>query len=186
MTAHKYLLPCTSCGQNTAVETRQAGNTVDCRCGKRLKVPTLRQLTALKPAADALPDTLLDGATPTRRWSARQGLLLLGSVILLVTFGFGLYVWSDRPQRPSFDVATDLVGVDEQIQQLTPVETWFLWKVEIMEHGFPIQTPRALVAYETQRALHQQKYLVVGFFAAVGGLVLVTGVFWRPLGAASG
>ena len=186
MTAHKYLLPCTSCGQDTAVETRQAGDTVDCRCGKRLDVPTLRQLTALKPAADALPDELLDGATPTRRWSARQGLLLLGSVILLVTFGFGLYVWSDRPQRPTFDITTDLAGVDDQIQQLTPMETWFLWKVEILERGFLTQTPPALVAYETRRALHQQKYLIVGFFAAIGGLVLVAGLLWRPPAAASG
>lgn len=186
MTTHKYLLPCTSCGQDTAVETRQAGDTVDCRCGKRLDVPTLRQLTALKPAADALPDEMLDGATPTRHWSGRQGLLLLASVILLVTFGFGLYVWSDRPQRPTFDITADLEGIDEQIQQLSPVETWFLWKVEILERGFNVQTPPALVSYETKRALQQQKYLVVGFFAIVGGLVLVVGVFWRPPAAVSG
>lgn len=81
--AQQYLLPCPSCGTKTEVDTRQAGDTVVCRCGERLSVPTLRGLRSLETAKDTRP------AAPTRaKWSPLQGVLFsLGVLAALIGGG---------------------------------------------------------------------------------------------------
>jgi hypothetical protein len=82
--AQHYLLPCPSCGAKNPVETRQAGETVPCACGKPLSVPTLRGLRQLEPAANEAPPP---EAAPKRGWSPIHGFMF--SLGLIVAIGAG-------------------------------------------------------------------------------------------------
>jgi hypothetical protein len=77
--AELYLLPCT-CGQTVRVGKAQAGQAVDCACGKRHSVPTLRGLRelALAPVEAA--------TTPARNpaWSPWHGAAFSGGIVTAV------------------------------------------------------------------------------------------------------
>jgi hypothetical protein len=75
----KYLLPCT-CGREIPVEATHAGQQIRCQCGVELEVPTLLNLTRLKPAEPP-------AAAPRRRrsaWGLRQRVMLVGLAIMAV------------------------------------------------------------------------------------------------------
>jgi hypothetical protein len=78
----KYLLPC-DCGKKLEVESTESGLTKACECGALLVVPKLRELTKLEKVAVA------DAAY--RAWGGRQRGVVLGAVLAVLGFGFGLY-----------------------------------------------------------------------------------------------
>ena len=82
--AQQYLLPCPACGAKTQVDVKQAGETIACKCGQPLSVPTLRGLRDLEHAEQTGP------SVPTKtRWSPLQGILFsVGLVAALVGGGF--------------------------------------------------------------------------------------------------
>lgn len=90
----KYLLPCT-CGREIPVEGTQAGQQVRCQCGVELEVPTLLNLTRLKPAAPpaAAPRRVRSG------WGWRQRLVLVGLAIMTVGTVWAGWQWLQRPPR---------------------------------------------------------------------------------------
>ena len=168
----QYLLPC-SCGQSVAVETGQAGDTVTCACGDRLTVPTFRQLTRLQPTADTV--------ATSHGWGARQGLLLLGSIVLIAALGATLYIWSDSPMSIT-DVITEdpSAALDlEQIDNMTPIDAWHFWKVDILEGRFDANIQNTVRVDHRVAELHQRKYWVTGFFAVIGLFVLIAGLCWQ-------
>ena len=93
----KYLLPC-RCGQNTTVEPCEAGETVVCRCGTSVQVPTMLEMSALEPVpAEPVPPHSPDA------WRWQQSLVLLGCVSLifaavLACLFFSLLGESRRPK----------------------------------------------------------------------------------------
>src|SRR5262245_42232670 len=97
-----YLLPCPSCGSKLPVETGQAGQMLRCGCGQSVEVPTVRGLRELEVVAD-------DGSAP--RWTARHGLVFVGSVIAMAALLFAGYIWMTRP--PAYDATSLPVELDE-------------------------------------------------------------------------
>ncbi len=116
----KYLLPCV-CGQEIAIEPRQAGQTVACRCGASFEAPTMREICALEPAPDDLRPPPA-GAT----WGWRQGLRLLGAVVLLSALGWGLWLYLSPPVS-RFDVF-DPEMIRKDAYSMPPSVTWDNWE----------------------------------------------------------
>ena len=91
----KYLLPC-SCGREIPVGTSQAGDRVVCKCGAELDVPTMLGLARLEEVVEAEP------AAKTKRptWGIRQGLPLLGGILILAGAAAATVLWFGRPRAP--------------------------------------------------------------------------------------
>ncbi len=90
----KYLLPCT-CGREIPVEATQAGQQIRCQCGVELEVPTLLNLTRLKPAAPP-------AAVPHRvrsAWGRRQQVMLVGLAIMALGASWTGWELLNRPSR---------------------------------------------------------------------------------------
>ena len=111
--AQQYLLPCTACGEKTQVDARQAGETVTCRCGERLAVPTLRGLRDLERAADQ------PAAAPVKaKWSPLQGILFsLGLLVAVLAGGMAVrhFVAYASVQQYTVDRTAE---VDDDFEQL--------------------------------------------------------------------
>ncbi len=98
-----YLLPC-ECGREMVVSRVQAGDTIDCECGAKLCVPTLRGLAELRPAP------VSSGAAARKNWDDRHRvgfLLALGAVTCLLVAG---YLWASFPEFAAQPTETDFVN----------------------------------------------------------------------------
>ncbi|MCL2709364.1 MAG: hypothetical protein FWE95_00655 [Planctomycetaceae bacterium] len=84
----KHLLPCT-CGESVEIEPGQAGQTVKCRCGENLLVPTMLQIKALPVAPDK-------PVSPKEKTKAQNkavfAMLVPGVVCLLLSFPLWYFV----------------------------------------------------------------------------------------------
>ncbi len=116
----KYLLTC-ACGRQHVVETRQAGESLECGCGTMVAVPTLRQLRMLPAAREETT------ATVSPPWGLRQAAitvnLLLAAACLTLA---GVSRYSERPV-PTIDPVKYSAEVDRLVSQLTPLEGWQRW-----------------------------------------------------------
>jgi hypothetical protein len=72
----QYLLPC-SCGQTLRIEAAQAGEQIECACGKSVSVPTLREIRKLEPAPVEAGSRRAAGG-----WNAWNGLVFSGGAFL--------------------------------------------------------------------------------------------------------
>ncbi|MBU4273778.1 MAG: hypothetical protein KKE86_09145 [Planctomycetes bacterium] len=116
----KYLLPC-RCGQQIAIEPRQAGETVVCRCGASLHAPRMLEIMALEPApAESGPPPSGVG------WGWRQRTKLLGVILLSATIIAGVILLLSRPVS-RFEVLSP-EEVQRNAHKLTPSETWDHWQ----------------------------------------------------------
>jgi hypothetical protein len=126
----KYLFPC-RCGQKSVVELRQAGQSIVCRCGTTLQVPTMIELTALE-VAPAESSPVPHEAT----WHWRQRLLLLGCVSLVAAAIAAACLYVGRPIAPSEIITPE--RIQQTVAQWTPRETWEAW--ESMRQGLDRRT----------------------------------------------
>ncbi len=119
----EYLLPC-ECGQNIRVGLAQAGQVVHCSCGRAVETPTLLALRALMPAAteDAPP-------TSSHAWGARQRLILIGSVVIVLSVGLLAYFayFSGSKPVPRTKIVT-AERIQSRVEDLTLLETYRLWE----------------------------------------------------------
>src|SRR4051794_36916866 len=111
----QFSLPC-SCGQRLTVAANQAGELVRCRCGLTVEVPTLRELNRLERVADRSPP-------PPAAWSKRQGLILLGAVIGVLSLG--ALVWLELHRPPAQETA--LMQVKTPVDRFSIAQTWDYW-----------------------------------------------------------
>jgi hypothetical protein len=96
-----YLLPC-ACGQKLPVSVRHAGHVIQCSCGARLEVPTLRGLAELEPAETA--------PAKARVWGDRQRVAFVLGTVALAAVALAGYLLVQLPPRP---VPPELPDVDE-------------------------------------------------------------------------
>ncbi len=129
----KYLLPCL-CGEKITVEPRQAGQTVECRCGASLEVPTLREMTVLEPAVPE-PAT----AVKTTAWGIHQGMALLGAAIAIAALTLAVVLVCNRPPAPPGDPSAEFIR--RQTQALTPLQVWRVWS-SLRRVGLDPRRPR--------------------------------------------
>lgn len=125
--AQQYLLPCPSCGAKTEVDSRQAGETIPCRCGQPLTVPTLRGLRELEPVQSAPAP-----AAPARKWSPLQGVLFsLGLLAALLAGGMAVrhFVAYFSVQDYTVDRTAEVdEDFDRLIDNMTITESMEAWE----------------------------------------------------------
>ena len=112
----RYLLPC-RCGRKVQVEPRQAGEEIGCDCGASLEAPTMLRMAALErvhPEADSR-----QAPSP---WGSLQGMVFLGTIIVLAALVGSLYLVLTRPTLPSAEI------MQSRTEALTPVESWYRWQ----------------------------------------------------------
>ncbi len=130
----KYLLPC-SCGLEVAVEPAQAGQKVQCACGKQLDVPAMREIVRLEPI-----DVAGEAAPAKPAWGLRQGLLVLGSLLILCSLATAVYFYAKRPQPMDLD-------------SLNLVQVWQVWEELRLGVDRPPQPDQQYYAQQ-MRSLH--------------------------------
>ena len=155
----KYLLPC-SCGEKIAVEPRQAGQTIECRCGKTLEVPTLRTMTALEPA---VPEPV--PAVKTTAWEIRQGMALIGAAIALTAVILAVVLVCNRPKPPPGDPSAEFIR--RQTQALTPLQVWRVWH-SLRQVGPDPRRPRENPAMVEERFRYRLWLATVLVIAGLG------------------
>ena len=121
MTAQAYQLTC-DCGETHAVVTRQAGETISCKCGQTIEIPPLRAMRHL-PSVESGEDS-----RPQPAWSRLQGsLFVVGLVISLSAIAtIANYGWKRSKLR------TDPLKVEDfefarDVMALTPTQSWDAW-----------------------------------------------------------
>ena len=168
----KYVLTC-ECGNTVPVEIGQAGEQVACQCGAILDVPPLRKLRHL-PVATEMP------AQRGSAWNARHG--IIAACLILATVPALWTLWSrvTEPRIAAFDPGIRQKMVEDDLERMTPVQTWNLWVDRyrpMAEHGFTrMEHPYAAVVEEQvarQRFLQWTLLAVAGAFAAVAVIAAI-------------
>lgn len=122
----KYLLPC-SCGQTVDVEPSQAGQTVTCRCGKNLLVPTLMQILQLEEAPQRPAVERIETG------NMRRAFFLIGIFVFLAACVFLCWVvvkTQPKPRDVSFKRVQLTYNGMELFQDSTPIPMYeheILW-----------------------------------------------------------
>ena len=134
--ATRYLLPC-KCNHKLSVETRHAGNTIECpECSAMVDVPKLRELKNLElenPENDALPRA----ANPLKRLLFTLG---LGVAVIAGVAGGLLYNYSSnmigKDEKTRNEIA-EFENADALLADASPGEMWDLWYSSIDDYELP-------------------------------------------------
>ena len=118
----KYLLPCV-CGLETAVEPRQAGETVNCACGSPLQVPAMRELANLEVAPPELASSLPPAA---KAWGTSQRFVLLGTAVALAAIVAAMVMFIVRPVSPFSVIDPELIR--RTAHRMPAPEAWNAWE----------------------------------------------------------
>jgi hypothetical protein len=148
------------------VATAQAGGQVQCACGQRLAVPTLRGLRSLEPAS---PEA---GAKAVAGWTRLHGavfaaaLLVAGAGAAIAAFHGLRYL---RVVPYAKDYSPDLIRAEAaHIDELSPVETLTHWS-KLVEEGLGPKDP-----FLWTKAQESAKGL--GWWIRLGGELVAGGV----------
>jgi hypothetical protein len=132
----KYLLPC-RCGNQLAVELRQAGETLTCSCGAMVQAPTMLEIAKLEVAPpESVPPH------PRSVWGLMHRLRLAGGVLIAVALIGGICLWLLRPIS-RFDTI-DPEQIRTSAKRMTPMQTWDAW--EMMRQGLDRRTDQRYAA----------------------------------------
>lgn len=160
----KYQLPCEACGKPTIVETSQAGQQIQCACGARIEVPSLRGIRELAPAEAADSQRKRKSWTPGRGVSFAAGLVLIILGILPAAYGAYVRGQLDLSKPPPVDVAL----IAEDTSQLTMEQTLAVFQ-EAQRSGLgPYITPPHVAMRQFSK--------MMGIVSLVGCGMIVAGV----------
>lgn len=155
----RYLLDC-QCGERIPIRTRQAGESVPCRCGCVIDVPTLRELRQL-PAAD-------DVTQEPRRsnWTVAHG-LMFAIGILVTIIALGVVIQGAR-MRSELDIQRPDAG---DMTSMTLLETWDTWE-RVRSYELDRSLVPVYVANRRRAAVLNKVVFAAGIFAAAGLLAV--------------
>lgn len=123
----QYLLPC-SCGKSVCVSASQAGDGVNCTCGKFLMVPSIRELRKLPEVAK---DISKRPAPAKANWSPVQGILFaVGLLMIVIGGGFAIYhvTYAYEASHYTKDMSAVETEIwDQQLDKLTLSQTIAIW-----------------------------------------------------------
>ncbi len=139
----RYILVCSSCENRIPVEISQAGRTINCvRCGRSIKLGTLRDIRALESASIPASEEI---KRPAVSWSpARRAAFAVGFVFLVICGIFGSYsLWksaqikTDRPVTRANDAFLQRVAAFSPTTMLSNWEKIDVSTVEVwVEHQY--------------------------------------------------
>ena len=116
----------------------------------------------------------------TDNWNARKGVILLGLVIAVLSAGLGAYLLTTKPKLPTYHLETAIENLQKEIDTYTPADTWYVWKVLVLEKGLVEVPELSLHGLIQERAVRQQ-YVVIALVATGGGLAIsIVGLLWKP------
>ena len=159
--AVKYLLPC-SCGKRLLVERSGAGGRIDCDCGAKIDVPTLRDLRNLES---------IETASTTPGWTRAQGSLFVLAIVLLAGGAFLTFkLIQSIPDSQLTGVPGVAADLDSRGDQLNAAETLQLWRFYRDTPDLMAELPEALEANRRRRWMMITVSWICGTLSAVGGL----------------
>lgn len=162
----KYLLPC-PCGLQVRVEAAQAGQTITCTCGAGLDVPKLRELSRLETDA-----TESEPSGPA--WGPRQGVGLVGSLLLALGLAAAGYLHVTQPDPP--DYQANLPNNLAQIDGMMIDQAWAYWLQHIADRKLEVfATPANAEFREAHR--WNRRWFYVALTLAGLGLIMLAGAF---------
>lgn len=185
----RFLLPCPDCGKQIPVEGGRAGGTATCSCGKTVDVPRMGILRTFPQEASAslsTGSTASDASESNSNWGLRQGLMLLGAILLLAGGIPALYNTVTFPEPPYRTQEQIKDFADVQFDKMTLTESWAFWKTFIEPQGLTRQPTQYEAAYEKQAADLRQWIIIFSAVAIVGAILVLAGFFVRgskPRGA---
>ncbi|NLX55210.1 MAG: hypothetical protein GXY58_08860 [Planctomycetaceae bacterium] len=172
----KYLLPC-SCGQSMAIEVSQAGQSVQCTCGKTLDVPTMRLIRQLPPA-DEVPEKT---RVRDRHWSLRQRLffscglaLLMGGLLSAAFFQMGR-AGLETEERP-WD---NLERAYQDIDTMDIEQTWELW-TNVRNESIGPYNPPPFIRHRLWSARWYRSITISLIVSAIGLVLTLSSFLARP------
>jgi len=167
----KYLLSCPR-GDKLEVDASQAGLLIVCeRCGSEVTVPTYRGLASLERAVPTLP------AKRRGEWSAKQGLALLGGILLIACLPLLYYTLKNSPVRPTL-IIDEVMNVKE-LDQHPPALVYDLW-VQLRDTPIDAEELPVMLAYEDNLEEHARWYWLIGVVGTIGFALVLAGIFLPP------
>ena len=161
-TSHKlkYVLTC-ECGQAHRVDTSQAGQSLECTCGRALEVPTLRGIRQLPQVQE---ERRAETSAPS--WNRTRGVLFAGGLLTAtVCLAIAALLLVLRVQvddsPPEIDFEREARSA---VEGLTLDESWDFW-TEARRSGLgPYRTPPHVLMREYRGELA----MGIGIATAIG------------------
>ncbi len=169
--AIRYKLSCPECDNHLEVETRNAGQDLNCEsCNQPIVVPKLGDLRKLPQVEGSLP-TRKRARSPLASWLFSGGLLL---AVLALAAGGGLYYYAEAYLQYPVDFDQELQETNALIDDYESYKLWDTWQTEVKNMDLGEWREHPLIRYNKQSTI--LKNFAYGFFAAAGaGLLMVVG-----------
>lgn len=169
----QYLLPC-SCGKSVCVSASQAGDGVNCTCGKFLLVPSIRELRKLPEAAK---DISKRPARAKTEWSPVQGILFaIGLLMIVIGGGFAIYHGAYAYAASPYTVdrsAEETKSWDAGLDRATLTDTIAIWDKATKQGLGDQEIPEWVFASEVINKLKlQAKKGLVAVAVGIGMIML--------------
>jgi len=146
------------------VDRTQAGLAVNCACGRRLEVPTIRGFAELETRAQPASE-------PASTWGPRQGVMFLGVAIALLASAAAIYArFFPKPNRIQ---GVDHAAIVKLVDDLTPTQTFEMWSE--LSRGMDRQELPDMLRYWDYLAQRNRWSWVAWGVAAVGGVIAAVG-----------
>ena len=122
MASNLYLLPCAECQHPLEVQTRQAGQTLNCpQCNHSFDAPRLGELKRLQPvSSEGSPHSGGGSTSILKRWLFTAGLAM---AVLLGAAGFGVYQYASSIQQ-EIDAEGAMELYETDIDKLTDAQVY--------------------------------------------------------------
>ncbi len=166
----KYLLPC-SCGAKITIDVGKAGRTVRCQCGRKVEVPTMREIKKLRQFQERQIDSASD-------WSPRLAVALAGAVLAVVATLAAGWLWLNRPVSPQGKIESEIRSnlerleensfrerrkIDRSVANMTTIEAYKRWQKLRKEGLFWLEQQQAgtlTARQQIERRFQQDRRLV--------------------------
>jgi len=168
----RYLLPC-ACGRKLHVDAGQAGLTIECVCGAKLEVPTMRGLAMLEHVPEQSSGAIAEAAP----WGPRQGLMFLGGAVLAVGLGLVAFFAARVPPEPAPDPA-ELADIHKQVDAIRPSQVLEIWEQQF-KGGIGVPLTESHEIYRRQLTDRRVRLTLSGGLAAVGLALLGAGTLYK-------
>jgi len=152
------------------VSPTQAGEDVGCRCGRRLEVPTLREMQHLEAVGGQ--------EESQSRWTRTQGaVFVVGLAITILGLAIGGYFYAHLPE-----VGPTTPDYAAMYENISPERSWEEWK-QLKE--IPLgQGPQTTHLIHRAQWRQQWSIIIAGLMAAGAGVVVAGSAFF--LGSSGG
>jgi hypothetical protein len=113
-------------------------------------------------------------------WGLRQGLMLVGALLIAFSLLPAGFLYSILPEKPVFDLRANIEANEQNIDDMSLVETWMVWREDMLGRGLRKYPNAAVEAYEVHRAAVLPWIFLALAIAALGLILAVAGAFAKP------